>query len=73
MVRQRMLVVALGHEVLNDHNALRHDLVVELARFGGRVGIATIAPPVVEDEDGLGATDWQWGVPAVDDALGCAR
>ena len=31
MVRQRMLAVALGHEDLNDHDALRHDLVVQTA------------------------------------------
>ena len=31
MVRQRMLAVALGHEDLNDHNALRHDLVGQTA------------------------------------------
>ena len=31
MVRQRMLAVALGHEGLNDHDALRHDLVVQTA------------------------------------------
>lgn len=31
MVRQRVLAVALGHEDLNDHDALRGDLVVQTA------------------------------------------
>lgn len=46
LVRQRILGLALGYEDLNDHDALRHDLIFGLASgrlSGGRANCAALA------------------------------
>jgi hypothetical protein len=46
LVRQRIMGLALGYEDLNDHDALRHDLIFGLASgrlSGGRANCAALA------------------------------
>jgi len=59
MLRQRVFALALGHEDVNDHAALRHDLALQTAAERDR---ALASPSTLSRFENAAGRDWAWSI-----------